>query len=85
MDPVGLFVEDTDIVGRWGRLKCLATGVSLSLRMSNLWFVNRCLSVKPFPFNHPQTVKHTESTRDSHVALTTSITSSHAINATNNM
>ena len=27
------------------RLKCLATGVSLSLRMSNLWFVNRCLSV----------------------------------------
>ena len=40
---------------------------------------------KPVPFNHPQTVKHTESTRASPVTLTTSFTSSHAINATNNM
>ena len=23
----------------------MATGISLSLRMSNLWFVNRCVSV----------------------------------------
>ena len=28
-----------------GRLKCLATGVSLPFRMSNLWSVNCCLSV----------------------------------------
>ena len=56
--PVDFFVEDIDIIGRWeaiyGYDVDVISGVmgeveveSPSLWMSNLWFVNRCLSVWP--------------------------------------